>query len=73
VRYFETDVSGLPIGPIFKDQDVQKEGETTSRPVITQKTQEFKSTVAEVYDSSLHIQNNSILVFSLAVLMHWTG
>jgi hypothetical protein len=24
VRWFENDVSGLPIGPIFKDQDIQK-------------------------------------------------
>jgi hypothetical protein len=33
VRWFETDVSKLPIGPIFKDQYVQEDGRRTSWPV----------------------------------------
>jgi hypothetical protein len=44
--WFEIDVSGLPIGPIFKGQVVQQEGvalrfQTTLRRVTTQKTGEF--------------------------------
>ena len=66
MRWFETDVSGLPIRPIFNGQAIQEYGftlqdgtrqvvpqrrfQTTSRGVITQKSEEFSSTAAEVYD-----------------------
>ena len=59
VRWFETDVSGLPISVIFNDQIVWKwdpwvvpkrRFQTTSRRVRTQKTEEFRSTAADAQD-----------------------
>ena len=52
VWWFQTDVSKLPIGPVFKDsltleerdkQNSQNMFQTTLRRVITQKTEEFKA------------------------------
>ena len=49
VGWFSTDVSGQPIGPVFKV--VPKRRSLTCQPcVITQKTEEFRQTAPEVYD-----------------------
>ena len=60
VWWFETYVSGLPIGSILTLQYdpwrrawyvvPKRRFQTTSRRVITQKTEEFTSTEAEAYD-----------------------
>jgi hypothetical protein len=57
VRWSEADVSVLPIGPIFKSQNVpekwdtyavpKRRCQTTSPRVITQKTEELGSTAKE--------------------------
>jgi hypothetical protein len=50
VSLFETDASKLPIGLIFKGQALQV--------VITQKTEEFRSTLAEAYDVARSVFSN---------------
>ena len=68
VRWFETDVSGLPVGAILKGQAIhnfldswtlvddtrqvipKRQFRNTLHRVITQKTEEFRSTAAEAHD-----------------------
>jgi hypothetical protein len=56
LKWFETDVSGLPIGPDNKTLEVGKvDSPETSvsiilRRVIAQKMEEFSSTETEAYD-----------------------
>jgi glycyl-tRNA synthetase alpha subunit len=53
VRWCETDVSRLPVCPVFLEDepDIPKRRfHITSHSVITHKTEEFSSTAAEAYD-----------------------
>ena len=62
VRWFETDVSGLTIGSVFKSPSCtswplkMRHIDNPSRRLITQKTEEFSSTAAEARDLALTIR-----------------
>jgi hypothetical protein len=85
VRWFETDVSELPIGPNFKYQGVRMRPICIAKSlfqnnlprVTTQKTEKFSSTAAEIYNHATFLaylasyMSSYLAIFLIGWLVGW--